>query len=245
MRNLLLTLRYNGGAYHGWQIQENALTVQEVFQTALYKVLGEKADIKGCSRTDTGVHARRFCVSVKTSSRIACGSLIPALNVNLPGDIAVTECRSVPEDFHARYSAKGKRYVYMIYNAPVRDPFLDGRALHVPVRLDEKLMDEAAKSYLGTHDFSSFCSAGSSVEDTVRTVTLSKVERQGDMVLFTVAADGFLYNMVRIMTGTLIACAKGKIRPEDIGGIIEARDRSAAGATAPAHGLYLDDIFYE
>lgn len=245
MRNLLLTLRYDGKAYHGWQIQNNAATVQGVFQTALERVLGERPAIKGCSRTDTGVHARAFRVSLMTERTIPCERLTAALNVNLPYDIAVTDCREVPQDFHARYSANGKRYEYLILNTPVRDPFYEGRALHWQHHIDCELLDRAAKGFIGQHDFAAFCSSGSDVQDTVRTVTQAKVERKGDIVSFTVAADGFLYNMVRIMTGTLLYVSMGKIDADSIGDIIDSRDRNRAGLTAPACGLYLDEVFYD
>ena len=147
MRNLLITLSYDGARYHGWQIQENALTVQEVFQGALEKVTGGGEDIKACSRTDTGVHAREFAVSLKTESRIPVERLPAALNRYLPADMAVKGCRVVPEGFHARYSCRGKEYGYEIWNHPVRDPFLYNRALHYWYPLDEGLLDEAAAFY--------------------------------------------------------------------------------------------------
>ncbi len=245
MRNLLLTIRFLGTAYHGWQIQKNAVTVQEKLQDALKAVLGTQPEIKGCSRTDTGVHASKFCVSVKTESSIPCDRLPAALNVNLPRDIGVLSCIEVSSDFHARYDAKGKRYVYKILNTPLRDPFYDGLALHYTRPLDEALLDDACRAYIGTHDFAAFCSSGSDVEDTVRTVTDACVRRDGDIVTFTVSADGFLYNMVRIMAGTLLAVAENKINAEDISGIIASCDRSLAGITAPPHGLYLDEVFYD
>lgn len=245
MRNLLITLSYVGTHYHGWQIQENALTVQEAFQSALAKVTGGGEDIKACSRTDTGVHAREFCVSLQTGSPIPPERLPAALNHYLPPDIAVKSCREVPADFHARYSCKGKAYMYEIWNHPVRDPFLEGRALHYWYPIDEKLLDQAARHYMGRHDFTSFCTLDSRERgDLVRTVTEAKVERRGDLVVFTVAADGFLYNMVRIMAGTLLRVQQGKLAPGDIPGIIAARDRRAAGPTAPACGLYLGRVFY-
>ncbi len=245
MRNLLFTLRFDGSRYHGWQIQENALTVQETFQDALYKVTGLREDIKACSRTDTGVHAREFCVSLQTESLIPTGNFRMALNHYLPCDIAVTDVREVPLDFHARYSSKGKEYIYLILNSEVRNPFLTGRVLHYWYPIDEKLLNEAALHYLGKHDFSSFCTLDSRDRgDLTRTVSLSKVERRGELVVFTVAADGFLYNMVRIMTGTLLRVQQGKIVPDDIPGIIEAKDRKRAGPTAPACGLYLNRVFY-
>ncbi len=245
MRNLLLTIRYLGTSYHGWQIQENAVTVQEVLQSALKSVLGCQPEIKGCSRTDTGVHAARFCVSVKTESSIPCDRLPIALNVNLPKDIAALSCIEVPIDFHARYDAKGKRYVYKILNTPLRDPFYEGLAFQYKRPLDADSLNDACKVYIGTHDFAAFCSSGSSVEDTVRTVSEARVCRDGDIVSFIVSADGFLYNMVRIMVGTLLSVAEGKIKAEELSDIIASCDRSRAGITAPPHGLYLDEVFYD
>lgn len=245
MRNLLLSITYDGSAYHGWQIQENALTVQEVFQTALQKVTGLTEDLKACSRTDTGVHARDFRVTLKTESAIPPERLRAALNHWLPGDVAVKAVEEVPEDFHARYSCKAKEYCYEIWNHPVREPFLRGRALHYWYKIDENLLDAAARHYMGRHDFTSFCTLDRrEMGDFSRTVTEAKVERRGDMVVFTVAADGFLYNMVRIMVGTLLQVQQGRLAPEDIPRVIEARDRATAGPTAPACGLYLNRVFY-
>ena len=244
-RNLLLKLAYDGTRYHGWQIQENAVTVQQVFQEALCKVTGRQEDLTACSRTDTGVHAREFCVSLKTESPIPEERLVAALNHYLPQDMAVRSCQRVGEDFHARYSCKGKEYCYEIWNHPVREPFLAGRALHYWYPIDEALLDQAARHYLGSHDFSSFCTLDKRERgDLTRRVFTSRVERRGDLVVFTVGADGFLYNMVRIMVGTLLRVQQGKFSPEDIPGILEAKDRKAAGPTAPACGLYLNRVFY-
>lgn len=244
-RNLLLKLAYDGTRYHGWQIQENAVTVQQVFQEALCKVTGRQEDLKACSRTDTGVHAREFCVSLKTESPIPEERLVAALNHYLPQDMAVRSCQRVGEDFHARYSCKGKEYCYEIWNHPVREPFLAGRALHYWYPIDEALLDQAARHYLGSHDFSSFCTLDKRERgDLTRRVFTSRVERRGDLVVFTVGADGFLYNMVRIMVGTLLRVQQGKFSPEDIPGILEAKDRKTAGPTAPACGLYLNRVFY-
>ena len=245
MRNLLLTICYDGKNYHGWQIQQNAVTVQQVFQEALAKALGTAPDLKGCSRTDTGVHAREFCISMKTESGIPCGQLVGALNHYLPMDIAVLRCREVGPDFHARYSCLGKEYIYQIWNAPVRNPFLNGYALHYRYPLDAEMLDRAAACFLGTHDFTSFCTLGAQPqEDASRTVTSARVAREGDMVRFTVAADGFLYNMVRIMAGTLLRVAQGRLAPERVEKVIQAKDRRAAGPTAPPCGLYLNRVFY-
>lgn len=244
MRNLLLILQYNGANYHGSQVQENAYTVCEAVQDALEKILGSRVPITACSRTDTGVHAEMFCVNLRTEKKIECKKLKNAMNFHLPYDIRVSGCKEVREDFHARYDAVGKRYVYKIWNADYENPFLKDMALFYPWKIDEKLLDEAAKHYLGTHDFTAFCSAQSDIEDKVRTVTESKVERHGDIVEFTVCGDGFLHNMVRIMAGTLLGVNEGKYTPEDIDAIIESKQRARAGVTAQACGLYLKEVFY-
>lgn len=246
MRNLLVTIAFDGRAYHGWQIQSNAVSVQEVFQRALAGVTGGPVDIKGCSRTDTGVHARMFCISVKTGHSIPCERLVAALNRFLPKDIAVLSCREVAEGFHARYSCVGKEYVYEIWNAAVRNPFLDGHAYHYWYPLDVEQLHQSAQDYLGSHDFTSFCTLDSRErENMVRTVRAFSVRREGDLVRMTVEADGFLYNMVRIMVGTLLRIAQGKFAPDCIPGIIRAKDRAQAGPTAPACGLYLNRVFYD
>ena len=244
MRNILLTLRYDGSRYHGWQVQQNAQSVQAVLQSAMEGLLGARPDVKGCSRTDAGVHADMFCVSFRTVSRIPCDRMIPALNVRLPFDIAVYGCREVEADFHPRYAALGKRYVYRIWNASERNPFWEGRALHCRRPLDAAFLNEQAAAYVGTHDFASHQAAGSTVEETIRTVRRAEVERRGEMVLFTVEADGFLYNMVRIMAGTLLGLQAGSLEAGSIPAILESGSRERAGATAPACGLYLDHVFY-
>ena len=245
-RNLLFTIQYDGSGYHGWQVQENARSVQGVFQEALKNVLGTQPDIKACSRTDTGVHARAFCISMKTEHSIPTTRLVGAMNHFLPPDIAVLACREVPLDFHARYSCLGKRYVYEIWNREIRNPFLHDRALHYYHRIDEQKLDAAAQHFIGAHDFTSFCTLDKrEAGDFTRTVTESRVTREGDMVRFTVAADGFLYNMVRIMTGTLLAVQQGRFEPDDMPTILAQRSRKCAGPTAPACGLYLDEVFYD
>lgn len=247
MRNLLVTIRYDGKGYHGWQVQDNADTVQARFQEALFRVIGSRPDIKGCSRTDAGVHANMYCVSFHTEHNIPADRLPFAMNRFLPESIAVTCAEEVQPDFHARYSCTGKEYIYKILNSPFRDPFLSGYALHYWQRLDEKIMNEAAGHFLGTHDFTSFCTVDPHRKkgDFHRTIKNISVTRQGDMVILTVEADGFLYNMVRIITGTLLYTAQGKIAPYEIPTIIDALDRSQAGPTAPPEGLYLNRVFYQ
>ncbi len=241
MRNLLLKISYDGKRYHGWQIQQNAVTVQE----ALKNILGIQPDLKGCSRTDTGVHAYEYCISMKLEHSIPEKRLVAALNHFLPTDIAVYSCEQAADDFHARYSCTGKEYLYKLWNHRIRDPFLDGYAHHYWYALNEEQLNEAAQYYIGCHDFTSFCTLDQRrAGDMVRCVTNARVERQGDMVLFTVSADGFLYNMVRIMVGTLLRVAQRKFKPDDIPLIIKAKNRKLAGPTAPSCGLYLNRVFY-
>lgn len=245
LKNYLVTMSYDGSKYHGWQIQQNALTVQEVFQNALYKIIGDNVDIKGCSRTDSGVHANMYCISIKHRHRISPESLKGALNRFLPLSMAVYDCKEVPLDFHARYSCKSKEYIYKIWNCNVRNPFLNGYALHYRYKIDEKMLNEASKAFIGPHDYTSFCTLDCRVKgDFVRDVKNFSVERDGEMVLMTVEADGFLYNMVRIMVGTLLRVQQGKIAPDEIHSIIEKKDRKFAGPTAPPQGLYLNRVNY-
>ena len=243
-RNILLTLAFDGTAYHGWQVQENAVTVQQTLQDAMEAVLKTRPPVKGCSRTDSGVHAYMYCCSFKTSSAIPCDSLRRALNVNLPYDISVTDCNEVAPDFHARYSCTGKEYIYKIWNSENRDPFLNGYAYFYPKRLELERMRQAAAAFIGRHDFRGFCASGSDVGHTVREVSRFEIERDGCLVTMRVRADGFLYNMVRIMTGTLLHVSRGRISPGELPAIIESGSRSLAGPTAPAHGLYLNRVFY-
>ena len=244
--NYRLTLAFCGTAYHGWQVQQNARTVSETVQDAAEEVLGRRYDLTGCSRTDSGVHANGFAAVLKTDKTIPPESLLKALNCHLPPDIAVLRCCEAPENFHPRYSAKAKRYLYLMYDSPARNPFYYERMWHSPLPLDVPRMNEAAKGFLGRHNFSAFCSAGGKIpeEERVRTILDSRVTREGDRVTFSITGDGFLYNMVRIAAGTLLWVSRGKIAPEEIPEIIASRDRKRAGITAPAEGLYLDRVFY-
>lgn len=244
MRNLLFTLRYNGGVYHGWQVQQNAVTVQEVFQNAVEAVLGKREGITGCSRTDAGVHANMYCCNMHTQHAISEERLMAALNAHLPEDVAVYGCREVPADFHARYSCVSKEYKYLIWNSPCRNPFYEGRALHYKRPLSADFLHEQAQAFVGTYDYAGFASSGGSVTDTVRTVKRFKAEENGGLVTLTVEADGFLYNMVRIMVGTLLEISEGEAPAGTLRDIILSKDRSRAGKTAPAHGLYLNKVHY-
>ncbi len=220
-------------------------TVQSAFQDALAAVLGERPDVKCCSRTDSGVHANRYCISFASGVDVPTARLPIALNTKLPPDIRALEARTVPDAFHARYDCVQKRYLYQVWNSRIMNPFLYGRAHQFVRPINERALEEIAQVFVGTHDFEAMCSAKRDAENTVRTVSSFTVTRAGDLVTFAVTADGFLYNMVRIMVGTLLNAARGKLSGQEIGGILRSRQRVNLCATAPAEGLYLDEVFYD
>lgn len=241
----LLTIKYDGSNYCGWQVQPNAVSVQSTVQKALIELTGEHdLTVTGCSRTDSGVHANMFCLHFDSDTNIPDERVPFALNIKLPDDISAVDCKTVSDDFHARYSSKGKTYIYKIYNSKLPDPFKKKYYLQVDRHIDEVKLNKDCKAFLGTHDFKGFCSVGSSVIDTVRTVSDCRVERMGDDVIISITANGFLYNMVRIVVGTLLDVSLGKIKSEDLPDIIDSCDRDRAGATARPHGLYLDKVHY-
>ncbi len=232
-----LTLAYRGTAYSGWQVQKNATAVQELVQNAAERVFGYRPDVTGCSRTDGGVHALAYVCHIESEKEIAAEKLPLALNMHLPEDISVTSARVEKEDFHARYSALGKEYLYVIRNSRIKDPFTRGLVHLYPFPIEEKEADARGRAFEGKHDFRAFMSAGSKIKDTVRTLYYFRVVRRGDYICIYTAADGFLYNMVRIMVGTLL-------KKTDISRALESCDRKDAGPTAPAEGLYLNRVFY-
>lgn len=247
---ILIELSFVGTAFCGWQSQKNGGSVQEVLTDAANKLFGFPCDVTGCSRTDSGVHAIGYRAAISARGAAGIVTSVPAeavpraLNTFLPQSISVRSASKVPDDFHPRYDVKYKEYLYRILDRPERDAFLAGRCWHIPHRLDEASMDLGAKAFAGRHDFASFMAAGSDIKDTVRTVTAASVVREGETIVFRVSADGFLYNMVRIMTGTLVRIGEGKARAEGIPEIIAALDRKAAGVTAPAEGLFLNKVVY-
>ncbi len=244
MRNILLTMMYDGSCFHGWQVQQNAVSVQEVFQQGFSRIFGN-ADIKGCSRTDAGVHANMYCISFHTDHRIPVERIPSAINHYLPASMAVLSAEEVADDFHARYSCKGKEYIYKIWNDDIRNPFLEKYALHYWYPLQTEVMNEAAVHLIGYHDFTSFCTLDNREKgDFRRTVRQLTVSKQDKLVTVSIEADGFLYNMVRIIVGTLLYVTQGKIQPDEIPMILEQKRRTAAGPTAPPHGLYLNRVFY-
>lgn len=245
---MLLRLGYCGTNYHGFQVQPNAVTVQEKLQDAVQSLYGGRFPVTGCSRTDSGVHAKEFYCTVdidENSPAIPYDRVPLALNHFLPDDISVYDARPVDSSFHPRYNALGKEYIYVIWNSRISNPFLARRVYHYPRKLDADLMNEAAQHFKGTHDFYGFMASGSDIEDTVREIKYADVKCENDKVIFTVAANGFLYNMVRIITGTLIFVSENKIGIDLIDEVIESRDRSRAGPTVPPDGLYLNRVVYD
>ena len=243
----LLWIAYKGTNYGGFQVQPNAPTVCAAVQDAMQRVLGCRPDVKGCSRTDAGVHARRFALSFCYTGKVPAEKMVQAFNAHLPPDIRALEILPVAENFHARYAAHAKTYRYYILNARVDDPFTFDTCCRIGPELDVAAMQAAAEQFVGTHDFLALCASGSSVAahgDTVRTITRCTVERAGDRVTITVTADGYLYNMVRILSGTLVEAGLHKRTPESIPALLASRDRRQAGQTLPAKGLFLEDVAY-
>ena len=239
-----LKIAYLGTRYCGWQVQKNGKSVQEALQDAMEAAFGTRGTVTGCSRTDAGVHAEGFICKAEGIPQSIPAEKIPlALGSRLPEDISVLEAWEVPEDFHPRYDAKGKEYVYRIRNSRVKDPFTAQTASLWQKQIDESACDTLCKAFTGKHDFRSFMAAGSDIIDTVRTVYDFSCKREGETVEFTVSADGFLYNMVRILVGTVLDLQDGVLEGTPAS-VLEAKDRSAAGRTMPPTGLCLKKVFY-
>ena len=243
MPRLLLTLRYDGTRYHGWQVQKNLPTVAETLEKAAAQVVGHSVHVTGCGRTDAGVHARCYVANFRTTSTIPVERLPYALNTHLPCDIVVTKAFEVNENFNAIGSCVRKEYTYQIYNSRLKDPFYVDRAWFYPRHLDEAIMQAAADQFVGTHDFAAVRSVGTDVKSTVRTVYYYNVERRGNLVVLKVCANGFLYNMVRILTGTLVEVGRQQRSPESVTELFGTK-RAQAGFLAPAQGLCLEEVVY-
>ncbi len=244
MSNYLFKIKFDGSCFHGWQSQKNAITVQDTLSSAFDRILSIKPVIIGCSRTDAGVHANEFCFNTKIETDLSVGRLIYSLNAVLPHSVKIFACEKVDDTFHARYDASAKEYIYLINNSHYPDPFYYNRAYYYPYNVDMELVSENAKDFIGEHDFISFCASGSSVKNTVRKIHEFVIEKQQDLVILRVKGNGFLYNMVRIMAGTLLDINEGRIPSGAIPEIIESKQRKNAGVTAPACGLYLNKVFY-
>lgn len=245
MKRIRLTVAYDGTNYCGWQIQPNGITIEEVLNRALSKLIGEEIRIIGASRTDSGVHARGNVAVFDTGSSIPPERIAYAVNQRLPEDIVVVRSEEVPLDWHPRYQACTKTYEYHVLNAEVPDPTRRLTTYFVSYKLDIEKMRQAAGYLVGTHDFASFCNIRTNVDDTVRTIyELQVQEEQGELII-RVRGNGFLYNMVRIIVGTLLRVGRGFYTLEQVKDILEARNRQAAGVTAPPQGLMLIGIQYE
>ena len=256
-QKLLLYIRYDGSRFCGYQTQKNGYSVQQALNEGTEALFGHPCDITGCSRTDSGVHARMFCATVTARGSDCLHTTIPldrlprALNIRLPDAVAAYRALWVPTDFHARYSVTSKEYVYRILATENRDPFEMNRAWQYPRPLGDgaiEAMQIAARGFVGRRDFAACMASGSKVQSTVRHVMAASVERTpmelGDLITFRVRADGFLYNMVRIMVGTLAEVAEGRLPPDSIPARLDTLDRANLGRTAPAEGLYLNRVFY-
>ncbi len=244
-RNIALSLMYVGTAYHGWQVQKNGVTVESTLEKALEWVVGHPVKCVGAGRTDAGVHALQYVANFRTTSSIPCDRLPLAVNTRLPDDIVVTRATEVPPEFNAIGSCVKKEYTYRIYNSRIGNAFYVDRAWFYPKRLDETVMQRCADQMVGTHDFAALKSVGTETRTTVRTVYYFDITRQGLLIECKVCANGFLYNMVRAMVGTCVYASEGKLAPEDLPGIMERKDRTAAGPTAPPGGLYMSKLWYE
>lgn len=244
MSRFLLKIAFDGTNFHGWQVQNNAVTVQQIMCEKLSEMLKTKIAVTGCSRTDSGVHANEFFCHFDSPIDIAEEGFVKGLNALLPQEIAVFDCKNVSYDFHARYNAKYKNYIYRFFDGEIIDPFNARYAYKVPVKLNEKKMDEFCKNLIGTYDFEAFSSSKRTVEDTVRTITDASVIREGNLVILSVTANGFLYNMVRIIAGTALSVSAGKIDPQDTEKLILSKSRELLGATAPPKGLFLNKVIY-
>ena len=245
MRNIALKLRYDGSAYHGWQAQKNEVTVQETLEQALGRLCKQAVKATGCGRTDAGVHALSYCANFKANCTVPLDRLPLAINALLPPDLCILQAVEAPSDFNAVLSCIKKEYTYRIHNGRFPDPFLAKRAYFHPGPLDIERMLRAAALFVGTHDFAAVQSVGTNVKSTVRTVHWFEGERTGEMLTFRVCANGFLYNMVRAMIGTLIYASEGKFEPEDIPALLERGDRRLTGPTVPPQGLYMSRVWYD
>jgi|SRR5271169_5293859 len=255
MRNIKLVIEYDGTRYRGWQIQREGLTIQGVLQERITKITGERVSVIAAGRTDAGVHALAQVASFTTTSILSCNTIRAALNALLPGDIRIAEALDIDGSFHPRYDAKGKVYFYMIANMPVLSPFVCNYAWKIPQDLDFSGMRSAISLLQGTHDFTSFRASGCGAKNPTRTIFNSSVEKidvidfmtvglRGNFLKLRIEGDAFLRHMVRNIAGTIIEVGKGRLAPDVIPELLNARDRKLAGPTAPSKGLFLERISY-
>ena len=244
-RRIRMIVQYEGTNYVGWQLQENGVSVQQRLNEAIFDITGENVRVHGSGRTDSGVHARAQVAHFDTSARMPADKFAVALNTRLPRDIRVLYSGETDESFHARFSAKNKTYRYTVQTGPHADVFTRTTALHAHAPLDFDRMALSARDALGEHDFAAFMTAGSKIESTVRTVTRSEWTRDGAYLFYDVSANGFLYNMVRILVGTMLEIGAGNLPQDAILRALASKDRADAGPTAPAHALTLMRVVYD
>lgn len=245
MRNIKLTIEYDGKCYNGWQKQPNKLNIQGEIERAIYNITKEEVDLIGSGRTDAGVHALGQVANFKTNSQISIEKIPLAINSQLKNSIVIKEAEEVDERFHSRYNAKHKTYRYIINNSKCGTAIYRNLEYSYPFKLDVEKMKQASKYFEGEHDFKAFKSSGTSSKNSVRTIYKAIVKQEGEKIIIELTGNGFLYNMVRIISGTLLDVGLGKIQAEEIPEIIESKDRQRAGKTLPAHGLYLVEVKYD
>lgn len=244
MRNIKLVIEYDGTNYAGWQRQSNIVTIQQKVEEAIENVVGKFTEVIGSSRTDAGVHAKGFVCNFLTESKIPVEKFKTALNSFLPEDIVIVKSEEVDISFHARFDSMGKRYVYTVLIGNQRPAIGRNYIYYFQRAVNIEKMREAAKSFLGTHDFSAFKKSGSNTKTNVRTIREVDIVQKENVMKFIIVGDGFLYNMIRIMVGTLLEVGIGRFKPEDIIEILKSKDRAKAGKSAPASGLCLEEVFY-
>ena len=244
MRNIKLTIEYDGKDFKGWQKQPNKPNIQGEIERAIYNITKEEVDLIGSGRTDAGVHALGQVANFKTNSNIPIEKLALAINSQLKNSIIIKKAEEVDERFHSRYNAKHKTYRYIINNSPCGTAIYRNLEYCFPIKLDVAKMQEAAKYFEGEHDFKAFKSSGTSAKNSVRTIYNASVKQEGEKIIIELTGNGFLYNMVRIISGTLLDVGLQKIKPQEKKNIIEEKDRQKAGKTLPAHGLYLVEVKY-
>ena len=245
MRNIKLTIEYDGKEFNGWQKQPNKLNIQGTIEQAIKSITGEDVELNGSGRTDAGVHAIGQVANFKTNSQIPIEKFAIAINSRLKRSIVIKKAEEVDEKFHSRLSCKKKTYRYVINNSEEGTAIYRNLETHIPQKLDVEKMKQAVKYFEGEHDFKAFKASGTSSKSSVRTIYKAQVIEEGDRIKIELTGNGFLYNMVRIISGTLVDVGLGKIKSEDIPSIIESGDRTKAGKTFPAHGLYLVEVKYE
>ena len=244
MRNIKLIIEYDGKKFGGWQKQPNKLNIQGEIEKAIEEITGEAVELNASGRTDAGVHSLGQTANFKTNSEIDISKMAIAINSKLKQSIRIIKAEEVDEKFHARYSCKGKKYKYVINNSKYGSAIYRDLEYHMPIKLNVEAMQKGIKYFEGEHDFKGFKASGTSSKSSVRTIYSAKVIEDGERIIVEIEGNGFLYNMVRIISGTIVDVGLGKIKPEEIPEIIESKDRTRAGKTLPPPGLYLVEVYY-